>query len=82
MFGYRYDLTCPFCQKQYEADHGITAFYKIKDILCVDEHCLHCNTQYIRPCGDVCPMTYSSEGSIKRSEVPKENLNVYTVCCF
>lgn len=83
MFGYRYNLICPFCGKKYEADHGITAFFKINDILYIEEHCYDCDTRYIRPCGDdVCPVTTTTEGSIKWDDVAKEDRKVYTVCCF
>lgn len=52
MFGIRYNLTCPFCGKQYRVDRGGTAIYKIanrgNDNTYVKEICDECGTSYFR----------------------------------
>ena len=56
MFGLRYDTKCPICGKNYEADHGITPYYKIrgKEHLgeYVEERHYECNSRYLRLCID------------------------------
>ena len=51
MFGIRYKVLCPKCKKLFEADHGITPYYKIKGKsngrYCV-EWCTHCDHKFYR----------------------------------
>lgn len=55
MFGLQYEEKCPFCQKRFIANHGITTYYKIKDCGTseyVQEWCPHCGKSYMRCCYD------------------------------
>ena len=51
MFGIRYKVLCPKCKKLFEADHGITPYYKIKGKgrgrYCA-EWCTHCDHKFYR----------------------------------
>lgn len=56
MFGIRYEVKCPFCGETYEADHGITNYYKIKGKEhlgeYVEEHHWGCGNSFFRLCID------------------------------
>lgn len=52
MFGIRYKVLCPKCKKMFEANHGITTYYKLprqshRFDYCV-ENCPHCKHSFFR----------------------------------
>lgn len=82
MFGFYQELTCPFCKKKYDTSYGITTFYKVNGEPHIEEYCPECKTEYYRPCGSRFIPDANTEGSIRKSEMRKEDLIVDGVACF
>ena len=76
MFGLRYDTKCPICGKVYEANHGITSYYKIrgKEHLgeYIEERHWECGAKYLRLCVDNCIFNMKESGISLEDAINKE----------
>lgn len=86
MFGIRYEVKCPFCGETYEADHGITNYYKIKGKEhlgeYVKEHHWECGNSFLRLCADENIDENITEADRYIIDIKDEDLIHSTVICW
>ena len=64
-YGLHYELICPYCGETFPVEHGMTSYYHIKgygDVEYIKEHCVECETSYLRACYDVDVMNMKNNG--------------------
>lgn len=88
MFGLRYDTRCPYCNGVYEADHGITSYFKRKGLEdlgeYIEEHCRICGTTYYSLCvtEDKAGYIDIKDMFLRLDEVNNDDLIVSRVICW